>query len=102
MKKHILCGSSCFLDELKKAWIELGGWYETDKTESGWATTKTTEFVSAYAHLINPNEDMAESIAYYILNPDKLRARAQEKYDFIEENIMKGSKYISHKRRSYI
>lgn len=38
---------------------------------------------------------MAESIAFYILNPDKLRARAQSKYDFIEQNIMKGAKYIS-------
>jgi len=38
---------------------------------------------------------MAESIAFYILNPDKLRARAQGKYDFIEQNIMKGAKYVS-------
>ena len=84
-----------FTEELKEAWAELGGWYETDETQSGWATTKTTEFVSAYAHLKNPNEDMAESIAFYILNPDKLRARAQGKYDFIEQNIMKGAKYVS-------
>lgn len=87
-----------FSNELKEAWIEIGGWYQSDKTASGWATTKTTEFVTAYAHGINPNEDMAESIAYYILNPDKLRARAPEKYRFIEEKIMKGSKYISQIR----
>jgi hypothetical protein len=87
-----------FSEELKNAWIEVGGWYQTDLTDTGWATTKTTEFVTAYAHGINPNEDMAESIAYYILNPDKLRARAPEKYLFIEQKIMKGSKYISQIR----
>ena len=27
----------------------------------GWSTTKTTEFVSAYAHGKNPDEDFAES-----------------------------------------
>jgi len=87
-----------FSNELKEAWIEIGGWFQTEGTDTKWATTKTTEFVTAYAHGINPNEDMAESIAYYILNPDKLRARAPEKYRFIEEKIMKGSKYISQIR----
>lgn len=84
-----------FSPALKQAWIDLGGWYETDQTSSGWATTQTTQFVSAYAHLKNPNEDMAESISYYLMNPDKLKARAKDKFDFIEKNIMKSFKYIS-------
>ena len=84
-----------FSPALKQAWIDLGGWYETDQTASGWATTQTTQFVSAYAHLKNPNEDMAESISYYLMNPDKLKSRAFDKYEFIEKNIMKSFKYIS-------
>ena len=63
-----------------------------------WATTKQTEFVSAYAHAHNPNEDMAESIAFYIVNPDKLRSRAPGKYEFIQNRIMHGTRYISQIR----
>ena len=63
-----------------------------------WATTKQTEFVSAYAHAHNPNEDMAESIAFYIVNPDKLRSRSPDKYEFIQNRIMHGTRYISQIR----
>ena len=55
----------------------------------GWSTTKQTEFVSAYAHAKNPDEDMAESISYYIVNPDKLRSRSPAKYEFIQDRIMR-------------
>ena len=82
-----------FSDQLKAEWIELGGWYETDETLSGWATTKTTEFVSAYAHGINPDEDMAESIADYLTNPNILRSRSPNKYNFIRQYIMHGHTY---------
>ena len=64
----------------------------------GWSTTKQTEFVSAYAHGKNPNEDMAESIAYYIVNPDKLRSRSPAKYEFIQNRVMHGTRYISQIR----
>ena len=63
--------------------------------QDGWSTTKQTEFVSAYAHGINPDEDMAESIAFYIVNPDKLRSRSPAKYEFIQDRIMHGTRYIS-------
>ena len=52
--------------------LELGGWFKNPDDKDGWSTTKQTEFVSAYAHGVNPNEDMAESISYYIVNPDKV------------------------------
>ena len=61
----------------------------------GWLTTKQTEFVSAYAHAKNPDEDMAESISFYIVRPDKLRSRAPAKYEFIQNRIMHGTRYIS-------
>ena len=81
-----------FDDQLKADWIELGGWYYED---GRWQTTNQTEFVSDYAHGVNPNEDMAESIAYYIVTPDKLRSRSPAKYAFIQNRIMHGTRYIS-------
>ena len=84
-----------FDEHLKDDWIELGGWYPDSDSASGWSTTRQTEFVSAYAHLKNPDEDMAESIAYFIVNPDKLKSRAIGKYEFVRDRIMQGNFYIS-------
>ena len=84
-----------FDEQLKQDWIELGGWFENPEDIDGWSTTKQVEFVSAYAHGINPNEDMAESISHYIVNPDKLRSRSPAKYEFIQNRIMHGTRYIS-------
>ena len=84
-----------FDEQLKQDWIELGGWYENPDDKDGWSTTKQTEFASAYAHGVNPNENMAESISYYIVNPDKLRSRSPAKYEFIQNRIMHGTRYIS-------
>ena len=84
-----------FDEQLRQDWIELGGWFENPDDKDSWSTTKQTEFVSAYAHGVNPNEDMAESISYYIVNPDKLRSRSPAKYEFIQNRIMHGTRYIS-------
>ncbi|MFT6690007.1 MAG: VCBS repeat-containing protein [Colwellia sp.] len=96
-KTHFLWENQ-FDTQLKDDWIELGGWYQDTSTTSGWVTTKQTEFVSAYAHLKNPNEDMAESISYFIINPDKLKSRALGKYEFVRDRIMQGNIYISQIR----
>lgn len=96
-KAHFLW-EHLFGDDLKADWIELGGWYEDPNAEDGWSTTKTTEFVSAYAHLKNPNEDMAETISFFIINPDRLRARSQAKYEFVRDRIMQGDIYIAVNR----
>ncbi len=93
-KAHFLW-DHLFDEQLRQDWIELGGWYENPDNEDGWSTTKQTEFVSAYAHAKNPNEDMAESISFYIVNPDKLRSRSPGKYQFIQDRIMHGTRYIS-------
>ena len=96
-KAHFLW-EHLFDDRLKQDWIDLGGWYENPDDADGWSTTKQLEFVSAYAHGTNPNEDMAESISYYIVTPDKLRSRAPAKYEFIQNRIMHGARYISRIR----
>ena len=93
-KAHFLW-EHLFASQLKEDWIELGGWYPDANDPDGWSTTKQTEFVSAYAHQRNPNEDMAESIAYFIVNPDKLRSRSIGKYEFVRDRIMQGNIYIS-------
>ena len=84
--------------QLKKDWIELGGWYEDKGSEHGWSTNKKrAEFVTDYAFKKNPNEDMAESLAYYLVYPDRLRGCNMAKYNFIHERIMQtyGNRYIS-------
>ena len=96
-KAHFLW-EHLFDDQLKRDWIELGGWYENPDDADGWSTTKQLEFVSAYAHGKNPDEDMAESIAYYLVTPDKLRSRSPAKYEFIQNRIMHGVRYISQIR----
>ena len=96
-KAHFLW-AHLFDEQLKQDWIQLGGWYENPNDTDGWSTTKQTEFVSAYAHAKNPDEDMAESISFYIVNPDKLRSRSPAKYQFIQDRIMHGTRYISRIR----
>ena len=85
-----------FDEQLKTDWITLGGWFQEGNR---WFTTKQTEFVSAYAHAVSPNEDMAESISYYIVNPNKLRSRSLAKYEFIQNRVMHGTRYISKIRQ---
>jgi hypothetical protein len=92
-KSHFLW-EHVFSKELKIEWNKLGGWYKDD-TESGWSTVKNTEFVNAYSHQKNPEEDMAESLAHYIMNPDKLKSRSLPKYEFIKNNIMDGTIYLT-------
>ena len=96
-KAHFLW-AHLFDEQLKADWIELGGWYRDVRSPSGWFTTRQTEFVSAYGHAINPNEDMAESVAFFVVNPDKLKSRAIGKYEFVRDRIMQGNFYISQIR----
>ena len=96
-KAHFLW-AHLFDDELKADWIDLGGWYPDSSATSGWSTTKSAEFVSAYAHEKNPNEDMAETISYFVINPDRLRARSRAKYEFVRDRIMQGSIYLARIR----
>ena len=87
-KSHFLW-AYVFNDQLKSDWTELGGWHKDSKSESGWSTIKErSEFVTDYAYTENPNEDMAESIGYYLVYPDKLRSCCPEKYEFIHNRIM--------------
>ncbi len=91
-KAHFLYGA-VLTDAIRTAWQEVGGWQQ--RADGSWFTEQTTQFASAYAHLKNPDEDFAESVSYYIVNPDKLRAHAPLKYDFLRSHVMHGSQYLS-------
>lgn len=93
-KAHFLW-DKLFDDQIKSDWVEVGEWYECDDRVEGWCTRQQTQFVSAYAHLKNPNEDMAESISYFVVEPDALRARAPLKYEFVRDRVMQGNIYLS-------
>jgi hypothetical protein len=96
-KAHFLWAYT-FDDSTKDDWIEIGGWFKDPTSASGWSTDNTTEFVSAYAHAKNPNEDMAESIAIYLTNPDRLINVSMKKYEFIRDRIMHGTRYVAQIR----
>lgn len=89
-KAHFLW-THLFPQQLKDDWQELGGWYEDKdpKNKHGWSTNRDRDtFISDYAMEKNPNEDMAESLAYYLVYPDKLRSECPDKYDFVHKRIM--------------
>lgn len=94
-KGHFIYGSVISSD-VRDAWIKLGGWYK--ESNGNWTTTKTTEFVSAYAHGKNPDEDFAETVAAFITNPDIIKSRSIQKYEFFRDAIMFGNSYISQIR----
>ena len=96
-KSHFIW--QCYLDQnIKDDWATIGGWYEDPLSSTGWSTSKTAEFVSAYAHLKNPNEDFAESVSYYVENVDALKSRSMQKYEFIRDRVMSGTRYIAQIR----
>ena len=87
-KAHFLW-TYVFKREVRADWAQLGGWYQDSTSESGWSTTKErSAFISAYAFEEDPNEDMAESIASYLLYPHRLRSCCPEKYEFIHELML--------------
>jgi hypothetical protein len=82
----------------KSRWIEVADWQRDEATASGWSCGRTTEFVSAHAHARNPVEDMAESLAYFVISPDKLRSRSPQKYELIRDAVLESNIYLSEIR----
>jgi len=83
----------------------LNGWVSHTEKEKGddgkikdvvhWtAKAKDTCFISGYAGT-QPSEDFAESIAYYFLTPDKLKAKCPKHYTFLKDKIFKGQEFKS-------
>ncbi len=105
-------------DQTKKEWMALSGWSTTPSPgiidastlnpppadhpkaidrrprQQLWYRKTTTNFVSGYAAFKNPDEDFADTMAYYIYQPDWVRSIAPEKYNFIK-NIVNGYEYVT-------
>ncbi len=96
-KTHFIW-SNVLSQQTRDEWTELAGWYRNENDPDGWSNRYTTSFVSPYAHLKNPNEDFAETISYYILNPNRLLSVSPEKFDFVQKRIMNGYRYIAQVR----
>eukprot|EP00397_Hematodinium_sp_SG-2012_P004963 GEMP01004978.1.p1 GENE.GEMP01004978.1~~GEMP01004978.1.p1 ORF type:complete len:937 (+),score=134.54 GEMP01004978.1:333-3143(+) len=92
----IYADSKLFPESAKEAWNTIGKWSKLP--DGKWTTSEEETFVSAYAHLKNPNEDFAESLAAYIRQPKHLKRRAPEKYKFIQDHIVKGVRYETRHR----
>ncbi len=93
-KTHFLW-ANVFSQKQKDDWIALGGWYRDPNDASKWKTTQTTQFVSAYGHDTNPDEDMAESVAAYVLTPELLQSRAFDKFNYLKTRIFLGDRFVS-------
>lgn len=68
-----------------------------DELALDWGSCTTTSFVTAYANT-NPAEDFSDSFAMFMVNPDLLRSRAPNKYEFLRDRLMQGSVYLSRVR----
>ena len=86
-------------EDTQSAFMALSGWTQTplleavpvaatsaeDHPKAGggvieeWYRTTNTNFVSAYAAVLNPDEDFAETLSYYIYEPDLVRGIAPGK-----------------------
>ncbi|MGB1602237.1 MAG: hypothetical protein ACPIOQ_56435, partial [Promethearchaeia archaeon] len=78
---------------LKEDWERVGAWTEQD--EAGvWETPITTAFSSDYGASNNPDEDLAECMAAYVLHPVLLQARAPDKNEFIAQRIANGVRHL--------
>ncbi|MBS1959804.1 MAG: hypothetical protein JST80_10055 [Bdellovibrionales bacterium] len=73
-------------------WTGLSTW-GTD----GLGTSKN--FVTWYAPT-SPSEDFAESMAYFILDPDTLLDKAPTKFEYISKNFFGGKKYDARSLRA--
>lgn len=70
-------------------WQKLSGW---KKDSSGnWSSSRADNLVSDEATK-GPEEDFAESVAYYVVYPEILTRKAKSKYDFIF-SLMDGYQY---------
>eukprot|EP00292_Cryptomonas_paramecium_P033631 CAMPEP_0113730088 /NCGR_PEP_ID=MMETSP0038_2-20120614/42961_1 /TAXON_ID=2898 /ORGANISM="Cryptomonas paramecium" /LENGTH=376 /DNA_ID=CAMNT_0000662103 /DNA_START=374 /DNA_END=1501 /DNA_ORIENTATION=+ /assembly_acc=CAM_ASM_000170 len=101
-KTHFFWARS-WSEQLRQEWGALGSWTQpqtggdpANTGDTGWFTASSTAFISDYGAGNNPNEDMAEDMAAYVLHPRLLRARAPTKFDFIRQRIMGGVHYLEH------
>lgn len=77
--------------ETRDRFASLSGWRKLSGNR--WTHRTTANFVSEYAGTVDVAEDFAETMSYYIYNPDKVRTSAPDKYDFVKK-IVGGYEYV--------
>ncbi len=80
-----------FTGETHTQFMQLSGWVSIGPLT--WTHRTTTNFVSAHAASINPDEDFAETLSYYIYAPDHVRTIAADKYAFVKD-VIDGYEYV--------
>jgi len=70
-------------------WMGLSQWQRLSRND--WKAVDGN-FVSVYA-ATSPNEDFAESMAYFILEPDTLKKIAPEKFELISKKFFDGKAF---------
>jgi hypothetical protein len=70
-------------------WLNLSQWKRLSRSD--WQVIDGN-FSSTYA-ATSPGEDFAESMAYFILEPDTLKKNAPEKFEFISKKFFGGRKF---------
>lgn len=69
--------------------------------ELKWQHDDKDQFVTTYASTA-PVEDFAESCAYYIADPETLKAKAPEKYEFMKKKVFHGQEFAAKNEPSWI
>jgi hypothetical protein len=65
-------------------WATQFGWSSSGGT---WTVQDKSTCVTNYSSMVNPEEDLAESVMMYVYWPNRLKAVNQEKFDFIKNTI---------------
>jgi len=91
-KTHFFWGRH-WSESLKEGWEGVGAWKDKDGAGT-WGTPTTTAFSSDYGASNNPDEDLAECMAAYVLHPVLLQVRAPDKHAYIKKNIARGVQYL--------
>jgi hypothetical protein len=64
-----------------KEWLEMSGWFQIEGGK--WLPKLETGFLNPYSRS-HPKEDFAECFTAFVLQPDRLRIVAPQKYMFME------------------
>lgn len=86
--------------DTSKTWKNLSQWQSTSNNDKEYVSSHQgkhySPFVSKYGEA-NPNEDFAETLTTYRLNPSLLLQRSPEKYNLIKMLVFDGREFNNNK-----
>ena len=75
-------------------WLSITGWIELD---GEWTALNEDKQVSKYG-ATNPAEDFAKAFSGYRYDPEGLKERSPEKYEYMKKNVFLGLEYTSEEK----